>query len=421
MTVTLDRTASPPNPRVAIFCDDQAWGGIVTYCVMLARGLPEHGIDAVLVAPRAYPWHQDALQAGVQVVVPQPLPSAPPIALARTVISRLRAPFGVWYRSLTPRSFRWLLGAWTELLEIRRELSLIPADLIHVQSAGGEVAALAARFRKPRVPVVSTLHFPASMVAPHRRGSMAWRLVCGLNMRAADATIGVAGATLEDWRSYPGGSVAVERSRIIHNGTKENLAIPSRADARASLGLPIDATVLLNVAALLPYKDQHSLLVAVRILRDQGVDVTLLVAGEGPCREALLRDVAAFSLSDRVQFLGHRSDVATLVAATDLYVHSSLDEAFPMSLLEAGLQNVPIVATNVGGVGELITDGETGTLVAAGKPEELAGAIRAALADRTESARRANLLAARIRESFLSEHMLAQTAALYRELLRSRD
>ncbi|MES2125036.1 MAG: glycosyltransferase family 4 protein, partial [Gemmatimonadota bacterium] len=179
-------------PRVAIFCDDEQWGGIVTYCVMLARGLPEHGIDAVLVAPHAAEWHKEAMAAGVRVVVP-PTPSLPrPVVLARTVATRFRGRFRQWYHSLAPAQVRWLIGAWTEFLDVRRELSLIPADLIHVQSAGGEVAALAARHRTPRVPVVTTLHFPPSMVADSRRRTTAWRLLCWLNMRASDATIGVA-------------------------------------------------------------------------------------------------------------------------------------------------------------------------------------------------------------------------------------
>ncbi|MES2124568.1 MAG: glycosyltransferase, partial [Gemmatimonadota bacterium] len=174
---------------------------------------------------------------------------------------------------------------------------------------------------------------------------------------------------------------------------------------------------LLNVAALLPYKDQRSLLTAAALLCDQGIDVILLIAGEGPCRDDLLHQSATAGLTDRVRLLGYRADVATLVAAADLCVHSSLEEAFPMALLEAGLQGVPIVATDVGGVRELISDDDTGLLVPAGEPGLLAEAIRRALADRDASAERARRLALRIRESFLSEHMLAQTAALYRGLL----
>ncbi len=375
----------------------------------------------MLVAPVAYPWHEAAARVGIHVVVPR-APGTPAAASAQAKLSDRWLPaLARWYRSRAPAQVKWLLGSWQECRAMRRLFDAVPAAVIHVQSAGGEVTALAASRRRPRVPVVSTLHFPPSMVRPDIRRSLSWRLVCALNMRAFDLGIAVSRATLEQWEKLSGGKLQPPRGAVIHNGSAESVEVPNRVTARAELGLHPDAVVLLNVAALVTYKDQASLLEAARILRDGGDEVELVIVGEGPRRAELEALAGERQLSRHVRFLGHRADKTTLFAAADVYVQSSRDEAFPMVLLEAGLQELPIVATEVGGVAELITDGVTGSLVPSEDPAALAGAIRTLLREPDQGRGRARQLAERIRGGFLAEHMVRDTAAAYRRLLELRS
>ncbi|MES2304407.1 MAG: glycosyltransferase [Gemmatimonadota bacterium] len=409
--------ATASRPRVTIFCDEEAWGGIVTYAVELTRSLPAFGFDATLVAPEGRPWHQAAAELGVAVHVPGEVANALSADAPKSRAGRWLPTVARLYRAAAPRSVKWLLGSWDEYRFVHRALAAVPADLIHVQSVGAEVAALAARAQSPKCPVISTLHFPPSMVAPERVRSWTWRYLCHRNMAAFDVGIAVSRATLADWDAISGVSLGPPRGRVIYNGSASSEIVLDRDEARRRLGLAADARVLLNVAALMEYKDQATLLTAVRLLLDSGDEVTLVVAGEGPNRPHLEQQVRELGLTDHVCLLGHRSDTATLFAAADLYVQSSKDEAFPMVLLEAGLQGLPVVATDVGGVAELITDGVNGTLVPPENPVEMADGLRRLLRGGELGARHARELSLTIRASFLAEHMVRETAAVYRELL----
>ena len=113
---------------------------------------------------------------------------------------------------------------------------------------------------------------------------------------------------------------------------------------------------------------------AARIV-DERPETEFLIVGEGAMREALERRVRELGLSGRVRFLGERTDVAALLASSDAFVLPSRSEAFPNSVLEAMAAGLPIVATRVGGVPELIESGATGVLVEADRPAELAAAL----------------------------------------------
>src|SRR5206468_11016146 len=97
-----------------------------------------------------------------------------------------------------------------------------------------------------------------------------------------------------------------------------------------------------------------------------------LVVGDGEERKRLEEQATRLGLRQAVVFLGARDDVPRLLAAADVYVHPSLFEALPTSLLEAMATGLPVVATRVGGVPEIVAHGRTGLLVEAGRPDELA-------------------------------------------------
>jgi glycosyltransferase involved in cell wall biosynthesis len=127
---------------------------------------------------------------------------------------------------------------------------------------------------------------------------------------------------------------------------------------------------------------QKSLDVLLRAV-DACEGVALVIAGDGPDRARLDRLVAELGLGDRVRFLGAqpRETVLELLAAADAEVLSSGWENFPHSVIEGLAVGTPVIATGVGGVAEIVTDGENGLLVPPGDPEAFAGAIRRFFAD----------------------------------------
>jgi colanic acid/amylovoran biosynthesis glycosyltransferase len=171
----------------------------------------------------------------------------------------------------------------------------------------------------------------------------------------------------------------------------------SLTPAAAPRSLPRPPFHLLALGRLVPKKGFSVLLMACRLLQAQGVEVRLTLAGDGPERGKIRELIHREGLADRVSLPGavpHR-EVARLMAAADLLVMPSLiapsgdRDGIPNVILEALLCGVPVVASAVSGIPEVIREGDTGWLTAPGDPEALARAVEAALADPEEARRRA--------------------------------
>jgi len=161
-----------------------------------------------------------------------------------------------------------------------------------------------------------------------------------------------------------------------------------RLAARADLGLTHDVFAFLAVGNLKPEKGFEDLLEAAAVLRDRlgACPFTVFIAG-GTSDEAYAQDLEAsvdrLDLRDTLRLLGYRPDTQALYAAADAFVLSSRTEGLPMVLLEAMAAGLPVVATRVGGVPDVVTDGENGLLAAAGAPPELADAMARLVDDET--------------------------------------
>jgi glycosyltransferase involved in cell wall biosynthesis len=130
---------------------------------------------------------------------------------------------------------------------------------------------------------------------------------------------------------------------------------------------------LIAVGRLKAPKDFLTLIRALAALADQEYEA--LIVGDGPDRSEVEAEIRRLGLEDRVQLAGERSDVPELLAASDVFVLSSRSEGLPVSVLEAMAAELPIVASRVGGVAELVVDRETGILVPPGDDAALAGAL----------------------------------------------
>lgn len=161
-----------------------------------------------------------------------------------------------------------------------------------------------------------------------------------------------------------------------------------REAVREHLRLGSDEIGIITVGNLIPYKGHADLLAAFKSVADDSRNVRLFLVGEDRGIQAALEQSAAgLSVSDRVHFLGRRSDVPSLLMAMDLYVMASHEEGSSNALLEAMAAGLPIVATEVGGNRESLDDGLAGILVPPHDPPALSLAINKLLADDAGRAR----------------------------------
>ena len=169
--------------------------------------------------------------------------------------------------------------------------------------------------------------------------------------------------------------------------TEEFRCSSEAASAAARADVPPGRTVVGAVGRLSPEKALGAQVRAVGLLVGEGVDLELWVVGEGPERSVLEELVGELGLGDRVRLLGFRGDTLALYHAMDVYALSSRREGLPNVLLEAMAFELPVVATRVGGIPQLIHHERNGLLVEPGAVEGLAGALRRVAGDR-ELARR---------------------------------
>lgn len=174
--------------------------------------------------------------------------------------------------------------------------------------------------------------------------------------------------------------VSGDKVVTIYNGVSlDRFRARDAAEARQKLGVPLEVHVLCAVAMLIPEKGLQYLLQAVAILvHELGLnDVLLLIAGDGLYGVDLEAISVDLDISDNVRFLGRRSDVHDIIAASDVVVVPSVwEEAFGLIIAEAMASGKPVIASRSGGIPELVEDGVTGHLVTPGNAREIAKALK---------------------------------------------
>lgn len=207
---------------------------------------------------------------------------------------------------------------------------------------------------------------------------------------------------------------------VIRNGISKQ-PVESREKMRGVLGFAAQDIVIVSVGSLLENKGHRILLDALRLLKARGIVLKCIIVGEGPT-EGVLKDLThSWGLEDCVRFLGVRRDVPHILSACDIFVLSSIErEGLPVSVLEAMAYGVPVIASNVGGVGEVITDGDNGALVAPADANMLADTIVSFALDPEKRKRTAARAAAVFEEKFESKVMLQAIENAYVECLRSQ-
>ena len=298
----------------------------------------------------------------------------------------------------------------------RRHIREIKPDIVHTHldyaDAFGGLAA-----RSLGVPSVSTVHV-MQWEAEGLRSRVRRRLFESARRHSAAVVIAVSEASRE--AMITAGLDKPERIVTIRNGV-EALTRPGTGRAvRAELGIGMDELVVAQIAVLRRAKGHEATAAAFARLRDQSAQVRLLIVGDGPDREIVERAIEP--LGPSALALGHRDDVMSVLDASDVVVYPSDIDAFPTALLEAMAAGVPIVATAVGGIPEIVIGEETGLLVSApADADELASALERVLEDGALRARLGRAGRARYEREFTATSWAGRLRDLYRQILHERS
>lgn len=321
------------RPRVLVLITLAEVGGAQTYVATLLPALAER-FDVAVAAHGAGPVRTAAEEAGVRFIA----------------LQHVRRPINPW---------RDLAG----FLELTRLLRRERPDIVHANSskAGvlGRLAAAAAG-----VPIrIFTVHgwaFAARSGLPSRAYGWADRLVRPLT------TVTICVSEHDRVTGVRARTCSAERTVVIRN------AVAPETEPRARHDRP--RPLLVSVGRLKAPKDFITLVRALALLPAGCCDA--LIVGDGPDRPELEAELRKLGIEDRVRLAGQRDDVRTLLADADLFALSSVSEGLPVSVLEAMAAELPVVASRVGGVPELVVDGENGFLVPPRDPRELAVALK---------------------------------------------
>ncbi|MGH2856092.1 MAG: glycosyltransferase [Solirubrobacteraceae bacterium] len=305
-------------------------------------------------------------------------------------------------------------GSTGDLAAVRRLGSLIRTqgvDLIHAHKFGSNVwaASLGALMR---VPVRIAHEHTWSFQGQHLRRLIDRQVVA----RWCDVVIAVSEADRSQMVSTVG--MRADRVIVVPNGIAwSGTGRPGKV--RHELGIGPSVPVLVITAVLRPQKALPVMLAAHEIIRRSHPDAHLIVAGHGDQSE-LRAEAARLGIDTAVSFLGSRADMEDVLASADVAVLSSDYEGMPLAVLEYMAAGLPVVATQVGGVPEVVLEGETGFLVAPRDPAALAEKVRLLLDDRARARQMGERGRSRQRERFSQAAMVDQIVGLYCELLAAR-
>jgi glycosyltransferase involved in cell wall biosynthesis len=381
-----------PTPlRVHILIDSLTWGGAEMLLADLAAGAKSASIElsvAYLSDVNGSPAAEGLRRQGIE----------PELVPVRRMLEARAVP------------------------RLRRHLARVAPDVVHTHLALADVLGTVAA-RSLGIPSVSTIHLLARQATGRRydaswRGRARDRLAALVRRRAGARVIAVSDAACEAYlqTGWDDSSHVV----TVHNGIARTARQSAGERVRAELGIEPDALVVSTVTVLRAGKGHDLAIAAVRRLMERFPQMRLVLLGDGPAREEIHRLVAP--LGPAAILTGHRDDVMDLLMATDVLLHPTQVDAFPTALLEAAAAEVPVIATAVGGIPEIVEDGRTGFLLAfPPRPDTLAERLEALLAD--ESLRRSLGRAARedFLQRFTADRWLARLRAVYDDVLAERE
>ena len=239
------------------------------------------------------------------------------------------------------------------------------------------------------------------------------------SLRAADQVVTVSVPFREELIRQ---GVSPQRIRIVHNAIDPHYGLTARSSApelRAKLGLQNGEPVTLSVGRMSPEKDHLGLLDAFHRIHAAGIiHPRLVIVGDGPERPRIEHRIRALGLASRVVLAGHVPSAEPYYGIANVAVLSSRSEGSPNALLESMAASVPVVATSVGGIPEIVTHRESALLAAPGDPDELARAISELLTNPALAANLAQRARVLVEMRHSPDSRARALCALYKETLR---
>ena len=364
--------------KVLIVSDEMEVGGTQRQIVHLARHIDRTRFDITVAYFLNPSFLVDELQAaGVRVVcVPKK-------------------------RSIDPM-FVWKL----------RRLVREGFDVIHCVSFTGELWGAVARNLAGRTPLITSVRSTYGWYSRlqwmlKRWASRSSRLVVANSRTGAEYALTHMG-------------IGPEAIRVVYNGFEESNGVPKAGDIRQQLGLSPETVVGLYLGRLVEQKNVPFLMRACSRIAAEAGNFTLLLAGDGPLRGEIEQLVSTLGLDSRVKLLGRREDVRHLLHVCDFLVHPSLWEGLSNSILEAMAAARPVLASDVGGNGELVVDGVTGLLYPVADEARLMKGLSTLIADAETRRRMGEAGLARVRREFGMATMVATMEDIYAECAGDR-
>jgi glycosyltransferase involved in cell wall biosynthesis len=370
-------------------------GGPALHVTYLARGLAERGYETTLVAGDVARGEASmsfvAEQAGVEIVT---LPGLS--------------------RELSP--VRDALAAF----RLARLIRKLRPDVVHTHTAkAGAVGRTAALLAWPRRPVVvHTFHGHVLRGYFGTGGTLVFRAIETLLARASDRLIAVSPEVRDELVAL---HVAPrERFSVVRLGIELEPRVHFEGDpaeVRRRHGIPEGKFVVGWFGRMTAVKRTDDLLTMLAGVRERGVDALLLLVGDGDDRERLEQRAHDLGLARSCLFLGYQEDVAPWYAICDAVVLTSASEGTPVTIIEALAAGRPVVATKVGGVPDVVDEGETGFLVRPHDTHALAERLEILAGDPVRRRAMGDLGRARMLERYAVERLVDDVDRLYRELL----
>lgn len=352
-------------------------GGAFEHVAALSKGVAEAGHEVAVCGPLAH----RAADLDVEVI---------PVDIVR---------------SLSPTSDARSVAV------LARVLRRFRPDLIHAHGSKGGVMARLARVGRPTAPLVHTPHgFAFAGYFSNKRERIAFKVA----ERVLSPLTSRVTCVCEAEAALAATVCSAEKIRVVYNGIEPPASPPPREDLAA---LRESGPVICAISGLRPGKGIETLIDALPCVLERSPAVRVVIAGGGSERDPLRERAGRLGVTGALRMIGETNDVYGVLAAADLFVAPSWAESFPYSVLEAMALGLPIVATDVGGVGEAIEDEVTGLLVPARNSKALGAAVSDLLDDRARAVRLGQAAAKRLQERFTLRQMIERTLAVYDELL----
>ncbi|MEW9669178.1 glycosyltransferase family 4 protein [Ammoniphilus sp. 3BR4] len=295
-------------------------------------------------------------------------------------------------------------------------------DLIHAQDIASAYAVQSLKFKQ--VPLVLTLHGCVTAewlyLGRIKQGTPGFNFISSVESQVIQKSKHTIIPSKWQKNLFQLCNISTDKMSVIHNGLDVKSFL-EEMKKKSDIKKPSSKKVILCTGRLEQVKGQQCLLEALAKLKEKRSDWECWIVGRGKNEKSLKKQCKQLKLRKGVKFLGRRQDVPSLLNESDIFVLPSLQENYPYSLMEAQVAGKAIIASNVGGITEMIQHGKNGLLSSPGDSEELYKKINKILKDQKLQSRLAKKAASWGREHLSLDKMTKQVLAIYETAIKGEE